>query len=148
MFGSPLSGLEDELCVMKESSERTGRSAEPTTTVEVRATGHVREALGTGRFTFSFEGSTLREFLDAFFREYDVRDLLIAETETDATAHGWATSPDELPGTWKKNPEGEQTRPYARILVNGRFNEHLDGLDTELRDDDRVALVKPFVFCV
>jgi molybdopterin converting factor small subunit len=31
--------------------------------------------------------------------------------------------------------------------VNGRFNEQLDGFDTELTDGDRVALMYPFMFC-
>ena len=114
----------------------------------MRATGHVRDAIGTHELEYAFEGSTLADFLDAFLAEYDVADLLLAETEAEATARGWAPAPDELPGTWRKNPEGEQTRPYARICVNGRFNEHLGGFDAELADGDRVALMKPFVFCV
>lgn len=119
-----------------------------TTTVDVKLTGHVRTAVGEPGMEFTFEGDTLREFLEAFFETYDVQNLVIAETEDDATAPGWAPAPDELPGTWKKNPEGEQTRAYARVLVNGRFNEHNQGFDTRLEDGDRVALVYPFMFCV
>ena len=118
-----------------------------TTTVEVRCTGHVYTAIGTHGFEYEFRGTTLRDFLEAFFEEYDVADMLIAETEADATANGWATTPDPLPGTWRKNPEGEQTRTYARILINGRFNEHQGGFDAPLNDGDRVALVYPFIFC-
>ena len=121
--------------------------ARPTTTVEVRATGRVRAAMGTHSFEYVFEGDTLREFLDALFAEYDVKGLLIAETEAEATTRGWATV-DDPPGTWHKNPEGEQSRAFARVLVNGRFNENLAGFDTELDDGGRVALVNPFVFCV
>jgi molybdopterin converting factor small subunit len=51
------------------------------------------------------------------------------------------------PGDVGKNPEGEQTRAYARILVNGRFNQHEEGFDTELDDGDRISLVYPFIFC-
>jgi molybdopterin converting factor small subunit len=132
------------------SESETPHPTEQTTTVEVRATGKVRDALPTHSMSFTFEGETLRAFLDAFFEEYDVADLLIAETEAEATARGWTDppDPDDLPGTWAKNPEGEQTRTYARVCVNGQFNQHLDGLDTELTDDDRVALINPFVFCV
>lgn len=119
-----------------------------TTTVDVKLTGHVRTAVGRPGMEYEFEGDTLREFLDQFFQDYDVQDLVIAETEDDATAPGWAPTPDELPGTWKKNPEGEQTRAYARVLVNGRFNEHNQGFDTTVEDGDRVALVYPFMFCV
>lgn len=131
-------------------TEATGtaeRSTSRETTVEVRCTGHVRTAVGEPSMEFTFEGTTLRAFLDAFFEAYDVADLLIAESEAEATAPGWAPKPEELPGTWKKNPEGEQTRAYARVCVNGRFNEHLEGLDTELQDGDRVSLMYPFIFC-
>lgn len=117
------------------------------TTVDVVCTGHVRTAIGDHRFEYTFDGKTLRDFLEAFFDDYDVESLLIAETEDEATAHGWAPKPDELPGTWRKNPEGDQTRAYARICINGRFNEHANGFDTVLEDGDRVALMKPFFFC-
>jgi molybdopterin converting factor small subunit len=118
------------------------------TTVTVRPTGHVRTAVGQPRLEYSFEGDSLREFLSAFFAEYDVRDMLIAETEAEATTRGWATGTAELPGeNYAKNPEGEQTRSYARVAVNGVFNEHLDGLDTELETGDRVALIYPFMYC-
>ncbi|WP_137284751.1 ubiquitin family protein [Halorussus salinisoli] len=140
----------------ERAPERRDRTAErgdetaasPTeTTVEVRCTGHVRTAIGESKLEFTFEGTTLRDFLDAFFAEYDVKDLLIAETEDEASTSGWADPPDDLPGTWKKNPEGEQTRTYARVTVDGTFNEHLAGLDTRLDDGDRVGLMYPFIFC-
>lgn len=120
----------------------------PQTTVELRCTGHVRRAVGFGKTEYTFDGTTVRDLLDQFFAEYDVRDLLIAETEADATTEGWAPKPDTLPGAWEKNPEGDQTRQYARVLVNGTFNEHVDGLDTELEDGDRIGLLYPFVYCV
>lgn len=133
------------------ASTREGRGTQETqtetTTVDVRCTGHVRTAVGAHDLSFTFEGDTVREFLEAFFEEYEVEDLLLAETEADATAHGWASVPDDLPGTWRKNPEGEQTRTYARVTVNGRFNEHLGGFETKLDDGDRVGLLYPFIFC-
>ncbi|RKD97698.1 MoaD/ThiS family protein [Halopiger aswanensis] len=128
-------------------SDRAAESAAETTTVTVRCTGHVREAVGTHELEFTFEGTQLQAFLETFFEDYDVEELLIAETEEEATAHGWAEPPEELPGTWRKNPEGEQTRTYARVCVNGKFNELLDGFQTELEDGDRVALIYPFMFC-
>jgi molybdopterin converting factor small subunit len=96
----------------------------------------------------TFEGDTLREFLAAFFEEYDVEEMLIAETEEEAMTDGWAPEFGELPGeNYAKNPEGEQSRRYARVLVNGIFNEHRDGLDTTLDDGDRVTLIYPFMYC-
>lgn len=131
---------------MQETAETSDMTGE--TTVELRCTGKVREIVGTGSLSFTFEGTTLRELLEGVFAQYPVRELLIAETEADATAHGWAPAPAELPGSWRKNPEGEQTRRFARVTVNGRFNEHLEGLDTKLRDGDRIGLLYPFLYCV
>ncbi|PSP75849.1 hypothetical protein BRC81_14320 [Halobacteriales archaeon QS_1_68_20] len=68
-------------------------------------------------------------------------------TATETTVNVRAPVEDP-PGTWRSNPEGERTRADARVLVNGTFNEHLDGFETRLEDGDRVALVNPFVFCV
>lgn len=110
-----------------------------TATVD-RGSGDVSGALNCG--------GALREFLDELFADYPgLQDMLVAETEADATHSGWAPTPEELPGTWRKNPVGEQTIAYARILVNGRFNENEKGCDTKLEEGDRVALVYPFVFC-
>ncbi|MGQ3414182.1 pterin cluster protein [Natrinema sp. LN54] len=130
----------------RPSAPVTDRDA-ATTTVTVRCTGHVRDAVGAHELEFTFEGDRLRDFLESFFDEYDLEEMLIAETEADATHSGWAPVPDDLPGTWRKNPEGEQTRPYARVCINGRFNEHLGGFEAELVDGDRVALIYPFMFC-
>lgn len=119
-----------------------------TTTVTVRCTGHVRSTVGESSLTYRFEGTTLREFLAAFFEDYDVEEMLIAMDEESEAAPGWAPPPDELPGRWKNNPKGERVNRFARVLVNGTFNEHLAGFDTTLADGDRVSLMYPFVFCV
>lgn len=118
------------------------------TTVRVICTGHVRNAVGMHSMDYSFDGNTLAAFLDTFLDEYDVADLLLATEDEDASASGWAPVPDSLPGTWKNNPEDEQVRRYARVLINGTFNEHLEGFDTHLSDGDRVSLMYPFVYCV
>ena len=131
-----------------EPAQTTAEETVGETTVTVRCTGHVRTELGEYEFEYTFTGDTLREFLDELFAEYpELQDMLIAETEADATHSGWAPTPEELPGTWTKNPVGEQTIAYARILVNGHFNENEQGFDTALEDGDRVALVYPFMFC-
>lgn len=132
-----------------QTGQNTAAQTETETTrVEVRCTGHVRTEIGKGKMHYEFEGETLREFLQSFFEEYDVADMLIAETEAEATTEGWAPEMGELPGeNYAKNPEGEQTRCYARVVVNGVFNEHIDGLDTLLEEDDRVALIYPFIYC-
>ena len=47
--------------------------------------------------------------------EYPIEDLLLAEPDDPAAA-----------------PCGDRYRPFVRVLVNGRFNQHFDGLDMEL----------------
>lgn len=132
---------------MSQLDTHAEREQSSETTVEVRCTGHVRTAIGVPSFEYTFDGATLREFLIAFFEEYPtIEEMIIAEREAQSTAHGWVPIEDP-PGTWRKNPEGEQTVAYARIMVNGRFNETLAGFDTQLEDGDRVALVYPFMFC-
>jgi molybdopterin converting factor small subunit len=149
MFASKFSPLCTGRTEVQQTEPSQAPDSEPeTTTVEIRCTGHVRTEIGEPRFEFEFEGETLRDFLVALFEKYDVSEMLIAETEAQATTHGWAPEMDELPGAnYAKNPEGEQTRRYARVTVNGTFNEHLDGLDTELEDGDAVALMYPFIYC-
>jgi len=132
----------------EEAGPEAARAPDPTaeTTVTVRCTGHVRTELG--EFEYAFEGDTHRAFLDDLFEEYpELQEMLIAESEAEATHSGWAPTPEELPGTWTKNPVGEQTIAYARILVNGHFNENEKGFDTEIEDGDRVALVYLSMFC-
>jgi len=142
------SGLASERAV-EDTEPATDAGPNVTTTVDVKCTGLVQEAVGEMSFEYTFEGDTLREFLAAFFAEYDVEKMLIAATEAEATTKGWAPDDVGRPGeNWAKNPEGEQTRAYARVVVNGTFNEHLDGLDTRLADGDRVALIYPFLFCL
>ncbi len=117
------------------------------TTVEVRCAGHVRAAVGGHRLRFSFPGTTLRDFLVAFCARHPVRDLLIAPDARGAHTRGWLKADPALAGPLRANPAGEQTRAYAAVLVNGRFNELRQGLDTPLRDGDVVALLYPFMFC-
>lgn len=122
--------------------------ASETTTVSVTCTGKVRTAVGAGRITYTFRGRTLREYLDSFFDYYPVEELVMAGNPEEEQAPGWAPRPDTLPGTWAANPPGERTRRFARLTVNGTFNEHLDDLDTVLQEGDRVGLLNPFIYCV
>jgi molybdopterin converting factor small subunit len=133
---------------MSTTTEAESKGRTTTTTVDLHATGHVRDAKEESKQKFTFEGDTLRALLETLFEDrQDLAEMLIAETEAEATTKGWAEPPENLPGKWHKNPEGEQTKPYARVLVNGKFNEVLDGFDTKIEDGDRVSLVYPFIFC-
>jgi len=148
MFGHSFSVDTPQLEVMSTTTETESEANPKTTMVALHATGHVRAEMAHPHQEFTFEGDTLRDLLEKLFDEQPgLADMLIAETEAEATTGGWAKPPENLPGKWHKNPEGEQTKPYARVLVNGKFNEVLDGFDTKIEDQDRVSLVYPFIFC-
>jgi molybdopterin converting factor small subunit len=133
---------------MSTTTEPDVESQGKTTTVALHATGHVRGRMDQPHQEFTFEGDTLRALLERLFDEQpELAEMLVAETEAEATTRGWAEPPENLPGKWHKNPEGEQTKPYARVLINGKFNEVLEDFDTEIEDGDRVSLVYPFIFC-
>jgi molybdopterin converting factor small subunit len=123
------------------------RESHPTTTITARCTGHIYDAVGQSRFEYEFEGTTLSDFLESFFEEFPVEDLVLASEASEEATSGWAKPPEKLPGTWNQNPEGERVRRYARVTVNGRFNEHLGGFQTQLDDGDRIGLLYPFVYC-
>ncbi|MBI3761915.1 MAG: MoaD/ThiS family protein [Chloroflexi bacterium] len=61
----------------------------------------------------------MREFLPALTQAYNVADLLL-------------------------NPDGISTKPYSRLVVNGRFFELVGGLDAPIRDGDVVTLMRPY----
>lgn len=136
-----------ELLIRPMETATMDSESQQTTTVTVRCTGHIYEAVGNSRFEYTFEGTTLSDFLAAFFEEYAIEDLVLASEESEEAASGWAEPPEELPGTWNQNPEGERVRRYARVTINGRFNEHLGGFQAQLEDGDRVGLMYPFVYC-
>jgi hypothetical protein len=101
--------VESELAEVREQTSQT------LTTVGVQCTGRVRTAVGESGIEYAFEGDTLRAFLEQFFEEHDIRDVLITETEEEATAAGWAPELEELPGdNWAKNP-----RANRRAVAHG-----------------------------
>jgi len=67
---------------------------------------------------FSCPESTLRDVVRSIVDSYGIADIILTG-------------------------EGE-VKPWARVLVNGRSHENVGGLDVELHDGDRVALVYPY----
>lgn len=86
--------------------------------VTLKFTGNVHTRMGAFGLDFAFQGSKLRDLLNDVTACYNVRDLLL----------------DDRGGI----------RPHARVLVNGRFSEVLQGLDTPVRDGDTVVLIHPY----
>lgn len=111
------------------SNRSAAEHAEPSTqtTVDVRCTGHVRTEIGEHSFEYTFEGSTLRAFLDAFFEEYDVADMLIAETEADATTEGGLRTTATRRGPGRRTPKANRpARSPAWRSTAGSTNTSTD----------------------
>lgn len=87
-------------------------------TVTLKFTGNVYREMGTFGMNFTFQGNRARDLLEAFFDQHDLRKLLM-------------------------NGDGE-LKPYARLLVNGRFSETIGGLDAPVQDGDTVVLIHPY----
>ena len=77
-----------------------------------------RQHAGTGRIEIIASIPKLRDVLEDVVEKYDLRDIILTET-------------------------GE-IRPWARVLVNGRSQEFVGGLDIKLHDGDTLALVYPY----
>ncbi len=86
--------------------------------VTLKFTGNLHARMGAFDTDFSFEGNRLGDLLNDVTARYNVRDLLLDE-------HGGI-------------------KPYARVLVNGRFSDLLQGWDTPVRDGDTVVLIHPY----
>lgn len=85
-------------------------------TVKFMSVARLRAGLGTVKLlsTATRLGDVLRELVDS----YQMADIFLTES-------------------------GE-VRQWARVLVNGRSQEFLGGLNLELHDDDTLALVYPY----
>jgi sulfur-carrier protein len=89
------------------------------TRVTLKFAGDVRTRMGVNRMEFSFEGSQLRELLEALFAHHDLRDLILDERGN--------------------------VLPYTRVAVNGRFSYLIGDLDAPIQEGDMVVLMKPYV---
>lgn len=87
-------------------------------TVKLKFTGNVHRRMGAFGIDYSFQGNKLRDLIHDVTARYNVRDLLL--------------------------DEDGRIKPHARVLVNGRFSEVLQGLDTPVRDGDTVVLIHPY----
>jgi len=77
-----------------------------------------RQRAGTGRIEIIASVPKLRVVLGDIAEKFRIRDIIFTET-------------------------GE-VMPWARVLVNGRSQEFVGGLDLELREGDTLALVYPY----
>lgn len=73
---------------------------------------------GRSEAELDFSSSVLRTILQEVTEKYHIRDIILTEKE--------------------------EIRPWARVLVNGRSQEFIGGLDMLISDGDRIALVYPY----
>lgn len=80
----------------------------------------------------------------ASFRE------IVGEREISASAKDVGSLLEELTGNYGKlkealfeNYESKKLKKFVNIFVNGRGIRELDGLDTQLKDGDTVAIFPP-----
>jgi molybdopterin converting factor small subunit len=86
--------------------------------ITVKFMSIARQRARAGVVEFTCRESKLKDVLRAIVASYRVADIILAEN-------------------------GE-VRPWARVLVNGRSHELVGGLDVELHNGDRVALIYPY----
>lgn len=87
--------------------------------ITLKFTGDIYVRMKTFRMEFAFEGDTLRDLLDALFKQYDLRDFVLDEQD--------------------------RIKPYSRVVVDGRFSENAGDLDARVQDHGEVVLIRPFL---
>lgn len=87
-------------------------------TVTVKFMSIARQRVGVGVVEFTSRESRLRFVLKEIAGAYRIADIIFTE-------------------------RGE-VRPWARVLVNGRSHDFVDGLDTKLHNGDSIALIYPY----
>jgi len=77
-----------------------------------------RQRAGLGSVEFTSEANKLKDVLKMIIVSYKLADIILTEND--------------------------EVKPWARVLVNGRSQEFIGGLNLELRDGDTVALIYPY----
>ena len=87
--------------------------------VTLKFTGDIWVRMKTYCMDFAFEGTTLGDLLDALFKQYNLRDLVL---DVD-----------------------NRIIPYSRVIVDGHFSEFVGDLTACIKDGDEVVLIRPFL---
>jgi molybdopterin converting factor small subunit len=89
------------------------------THITLKFIGEFWGRVGFGHTDFAFAGGTVRDFLPALTQAYPVADLLL-------------------------NADQASTKPYSRLVINGRFFELVGGLEAPIQEGDVVTLMRPY----
>ena len=77
-----------------------------------------RQRAGTASVEFFSTNDRLGDVLKEIVKRYNIADIILSK-------------------------DGD-VRPWARVLVNGRSQQFMGGLDGEVHDGDRIALIYPY----
>ena len=86
--------------------------------VTVKFMSIARQHAGTGKVEYESSSTKLRDVLKEIVDSYGLVGIILTQ-------------------------DGD-VRPWARVLVNGRSQQYVGGLDMELHDGDSVALIYPY----
>jgi molybdopterin synthase sulfur carrier subunit len=84
------------------------------TRVTLKFASHFRARVGQSQTDFSFEGHTLREFIPAVLKQFDIAGLLM---------------------------DNGEFKPNVRVVINGRYSYLVGGWDAEIPDHAVVVLM-------
>lgn len=85
--------------------------------VSLKFTSHFQAKVGMSNTKFTFKGNTLREFIHAILRQFDIADMLM---------------------------KGDELKPNVRIVINGRFSYLVGGWDAQIPDGATVVLLQSY----
>jgi len=86
--------------------------------ITVKFLSIARQRAGTGRIEIIVSHPKLRDVLNEIVETYRIKDIILTDFN--------------------------EVRPWARVLVNGRSQDLVGGLEIELHDGDTLTLVYPY----
>ena len=87
--------------------------------VKVKFISIVRERTGKNEVEFISSAQRLGDLLKEITEMHNIAEIILTEN-------------------------GSKVRSWARVLVNGRSHEFIGGLEVQLHDGDRLALIYPY----
>ena len=94
-----------------------GGGGDGLTRITLKFTSFFRSRLGLSQTEFSFKGTTLRQFIPAMLKQFDIADLLM---------------------------DGGELKSHVRIIINGRYSYLLGGWQAEIPDGAMVVIIHSY----
>lgn len=94
-----------------------GGGGDGLTHVTLKFTSFFRSRLGLSKTEFAFKGTTLRQFIPAMLKQFNIADLLM---------------------------DGDELKSHVRIIINGRYSYLLGGWQAEIPDGATVVIIHSY----